>query len=411
MSDLTQLILNQAKDDLRAAPGNVRRAVNGQAALDRAFSIDQLRTLARRRVPGAVFDFLDGAANDEVTAAWNREDLDSLALVPKLLRGEAVDTSVALFGRRLGSPFIGAPTGLTGMVHPAGEIALAKAFHAHDSIYTLSTTGSKSVEDVTTAAPGPLWFQMYMWRDKGLVKELLSRADAAGCEALVVTADVPVSGSRERDKRNRFGIPPRVTGSAVVDALRCWRWTRSFVSNPALVPASMGGASDSEAGGGAVDFARFINDQFDPAASWRDVEWLRDIWPKTLLLKGVLDPQDAITAKEAGCDGVIVSNHGGRQLDTAVSTTWALPRIAEAIEDTPVLVDGGIRRGGDAVKLLALGARACLIGRAPLYGLAAGGEAGVRRALTLLHDELRLALALVGRPTLDSLDASAVVAR
>jgi L-lactate dehydrogenase (cytochrome) len=300
-------------------------------------------------------------------------------------------------------PLLAAPTGLTGLTHHRGEVAIARAAHAAGTVPVLSAMASYTIEEVVRESPGPAWFQLYMWRDRSLVRHLIERARAAGHLALVVTVDVPLAGSRERDKRNGFGIPPRVTLRSLSHGLVRPRWSADFIRRPRMSVANAAGH-----GGGPADarsLTGYVNSQFDPTLTWRDVAWIREEWGGPVVVKGILRPDDAALAVRAGASAVIVSNHGGRQLDHAPSSIAALPGIVDAVgHEAEVYFDGGIRRGSDIVKALAIGARACLTGRALLYGLGAGGDAGAAWAMHLLTEELRLAMALLGCPSVQSLD-------
>jgi L-lactate dehydrogenase (cytochrome) len=407
VNELARILRRQVEADVRDLPATLRRRFSEEGRVQRCTSIADLRRLARRTIPGAVFDYLDGAAWDEVTARRNREDFEKLTIVPRaLVDVGAVDTSTSVLGHALSVPIIGAPTGLTGLMHHRGELALAGALHAAGSIYTLATPASYSIEEVAAKAPGPRWFQLYVWRDRGLVRELIERARAAGYLALVLTVDSPRAGPRERDVRNRFSTPPRITLSSFFEGLVRPRWSAAFIREPRMTMANL---SQRIGGPDAVALARFINEQLDASVTWADFERLRDLWQGHILVKGVVRAEDARIAVELGASAVVVSNHGGRQLDHAPSTIQSLPAIVETVgSEAEVLLDGGIRRGTDILKALALGARACLSGRALVYGLAAGGDAGARRALHLLTEELRLAMALAGCPSLDEVDETLV---
>ena len=403
------MLARQLRADLGTAPSALRRRLAAGGRAQRAGNIAELRALARRRVPRPVFDYIDGAAGDEVTAARNQADLRALALVPRVLAGAAeVDLTTTVLGQRLAVPLLGAPTGLTGLVHHQGEAAVARAVHAAGGLYVLSSAGSRSIDEVARMSPGPRWFQLYVGRDRGLVRSLLGRARAAHYGALVVTVDVARAGARERDRRNGFSVPPRVTAQAIAQGLRCPRWSADFISHPRVL--SQAALLAGVAGGAARPLAELINSQFDPALSWSDIGWLREHWDGPIVLKGILRPADAQQAARLGIAAVVVSNHGGRQLDGAPSSISALPRILDAVGgELEVYMDGGIRRGVDVVKALALGARACLSARALLYGLAAGGPAGAVRAMRLLVDELSLAMVLAGAGSIADLDASWIV--
>jgi L-lactate dehydrogenase (cytochrome) len=396
----------QLADDVRRLPATARRELSESGRAQRAVNIADLRALARRRLPRGVYGYVDGAAWDEVTKARNESDLRALALRPRVLVGTTeIDLSTDVLGRRLDIPLLAAPTGLTGLVHHEGEAGIARAIHGAGGLYVLSSAASRTLEDVAAASPGPRWFQLYVSRDRGLAQALLERARGAGYEALVVTVDVSRPGARERDMRNGFTVPPRVTARSLVDGVRRPRWTANFLSRPHILSESL--LSSVSHSGHAGSLGELISRQFDPALSWRDIAWVQEHWDGPLLIKGVLRGDDARQAASMGLAGVIVSNHGGRQLDHATSAIRALPEVVDAGGgELEVYMDGGIRRGVDIIRALALGARACLAGRALLYGLAAGGPAGAQRAVAILVDELRLAMALLGCPSVRELDAT-----
>jgi L-lactate dehydrogenase (cytochrome) len=374
------------------------------ARLARCANIEDLRDLARRSLPRAVFDFVDGAANDEVTARRNRDAFDKTVWRPAILTGDPKpDLSTTVLGQPIAAPIIGAPTGLTGLVHHEGELGIARAVHASGSVYILSSMASYAIEEIAARTSGPAWFQIYLWRDRELVRDLLARAGASGFRALVLTVDVPVTGARERDRRNRFGIPPRLTMRALAEGVKRPRWSSDFVRRPRMTLANVhgrgGGPSD------AVSLAAYVNSQFDPSISWNDLMWLRETWDGPIVVKGVLTGADASHAVELGADAVSVSNHGGRQLDLTPSSLDALREVVDRVAgDAEVYLDGGVRRGGHVAAALALGARACLIGRPFVYGLGAAGTRGVARAVELLIEELRTTLILLGCPAVSSLD-------
>jgi L-lactate dehydrogenase (cytochrome) len=396
----------QVAQDMRRLPQTTRERVSEAGRAQRAINIGDLRALARRRLPAGVFDYVDGAAWDEVTKRRNESDLRSLALRPRMLVGATeIDLSTEVLGRRIEIPLLGAPTGLTGLVHHEGEVGIARAVHDAGGLYVLSSAASRTLEDVASASPGPRWFQLYVGRDRGLAQALLERARATGYEAVVVTVDVARPGPRERDQRNGFIVPPRVTARTLVDGVRRPRWTANFLSRPRILSESLLLSMAQE--GQAQSMAELIGRQFDPALSWRDIAWVQEHWDGPLLIKGILRGDDARQAASLGLAGVIVSNHGGRQLDHATSTIRALPEIVDAAGgELEVYMDGGIRRGVDIIRALALGARGVLAGRALVYGLAAGGPAGAQRAVQILVDELRLAMTLLGCPSVRELDAS-----
>jgi L-lactate dehydrogenase (cytochrome) len=400
----------QLADDVRRLPQTTRERLSEAGRAQRAINIADLRTLARRRLPAGVFDYVDGAAWDEVTKRRNESDLQALMLRPRMLVGATqIDLATEVLGRRVAVPLLGAPTGLTGLVHHEGEVGIAQAVHEAGSLYVLSSAASRTLEDVAAASPGPRWFQLYVGRDRGLAQALLERARATGYEAVVVTVDVARPGPRERDQRNGFVVPPRVTARTLVDGVRRPRWTANFVSRPRILSESLLLSMAQE--GQAASLAELIARQFDPGLSWRDIAWVQEHWDGPLLIKGILRGDDARQAASLGLAGVIVSNHGGRQLDHVTSTIRALPEVVEAAGgELEVFMDGGIRRGVDIVRALTLGARGVLAGRALVYGLAAGGPAGARRAMQILVDELRLAMTLLGCPSVRELDSSWVTA-
>lgn len=371
-------------------------------------SIDDLRERARRRLPRAVFDYIDGGAEDEFTLRRNRDGFERITFRPRVLVDTtARDQSTTVLGQRLETPLILAPTGLCGMAAPRGELLAARAALRAGTIFTLSTLSAVSIEEVAREVPGPHWFQLYVWRDRDLTRSLVERAAKAGYRAMMLTVDVPVFGQRERDVRNGATIPPRVTVRNVFDSARRIGWLLRMARHPRIDFANVRGRSgDARA---AFSLSAFVSSQFDPSVSWKDLAWFRSIWPGPLLLKGIMSAEDARLAVEHGVDAVIVSNHGGRQLDGLPGAIEVLPEVVEAVRGrTEVIFDGGIRRGGDAVKAIALGARACMIGRPYLYGMGAAGQAGVERAIGILRTEIDRVQALIGRPALADLDRSAV---
>jgi isopentenyl diphosphate isomerase/L-lactate dehydrogenase-like FMN-dependent dehydrogenase len=373
-------------------------ATSAPAKLPRmALNIEELRLRARRRVPRAVFDFIDGAAEDEVTLRRNRSAFARHALVPRVgVDVSSVDLAATVLGERLQAPLVLAPTGLCGMATSRGEIPTARATTDAGIRWTASCLSSVTLEEIAREAPGGHWFQVYVWKDRAVTQKLIERAAASGYRVLVVTLDVPVLGQRERDVRNGATIPPRVTLRNAIDTLCCPRWLWTIWRGSPVTFANVTPAAGS---GSLKPFALspFVNSLFDPAVTWKDVEWMRRLWKGPLAVKGVMTAEDARLSIEHGADAVVVSNHGGRQLDDAPGSLEALPEIAEAVGSRgEVLLDGGIRRGTDMAKALALGARACMVGRPYLYGLAAAGQAGVADAIRILLAELRRAMALMG---------------
>ena len=370
-----------------------------------AVNIEDLRRLARRRLPRGVFNYIDGGAEDEVTLRANADAFRRWNFAPRVLADVSrVDTSVTLLGRRLPFPLVLAPAGFTRMAAPDGELAVARAAARAGLPYSLSTVATRSIEEVAAAADGTLWFQLYVLRDRGLVRELVQRAAAAGYQALMPTVDIPVPGRRERDVRHGFTLPPQLGLGTIVDGIRHPGWTWRFIRSDPIVFSNVGGGSAGD-GSTPVALASLINSLFDPAFTWRDLAWLREIWEGALVVKGIQTVADARLAADHGCDAIVLSNHGGRQLDGAPPVLDLVAPVVDAVGGRlAVICDGGVRRGGDIVKALALGARACMAGRAYLYGLGAGGEAGVDYAIALLADEMARTMALLGCPTVAQLD-------
>jgi L-lactate dehydrogenase (cytochrome) len=359
--------------------------------LARAATIGDLRELARRRVPRAVFDYTDGAAGAEISLRRSREAFERVEFRPRVLRNvSAVDPSTTLLGTPAALPLVFAPTGFTRLMHTEGESAVARVAERVGVPYALSTMGTTSLEALAAAAPGARrWFQLYLWRDREASAALVERARAAGYEALVLTVDTPVAGPRLRDVRNGFTIPPALSARTVVNAARHPRWWVDLLTTPPLEFASL------RSWGGTV--AELVDRVFEPAAVLADVRALRASWPGALIVKGILDVDDACAVVDAGADAVVVSDHGGRQLDRSSTPLEQLPAIVGAVGDrAEVYLDGGILDGADVVAAVASGARACLIGRAYLYGLMAGGERGVQRATDILAREVTRTMQLLG---------------
>ena len=371
-------------------------------------NVEEARRRAKRRLPRVAFDFIDGGSDDEVTLRENRRAFERVQLRPRqLVDVEERDQSVTVFGERLDSPVILAPTGMARIAGGGGDLAGVVGAGRRNTIFTLSTMATHSIEEVASAASGPLWFQLYLVRDRGINDELVARAETAGYKALVVTVDVPVVSVRERDVRNGLTVPPRLRPRTAVDMLRRPRWLRSQLPLMTFANFHNTGLQSPRR---AVEHAKWVRETLAHAgATMADLEELRKTWAGPLLVKGTVTAEDALAAVDAGADGIIVSNHGGRQLDGCIPTLEALPEIADAVGDrAEVFLDGGVRRGTDVVKALALGAKACLIGRPWLWGAASGGADGVERILELLHDEIDRALALVGRPSAADIDRGAV---
>lgn len=378
--------------------------------LDRQASVADLRRLARRRLPRGVFDYIDGAAEDEQALARNRAAFDRALLSPRVLQGNQVpEITSSILGGPVAYPMVLAPTGFTRIADPQGELAVARAAERAGLPYVLSTLSTRSIEEVRAVSRGRLWFQVYVWRDRGLVAEMLERARDAGYEALVVTVDTAMFGRRERDVRRGFSLPPTIGARTFVDGLTHPGWTWSFIRSEPIRFANVVGRHVGD-GASPVDLAAYVNQQMDPTLSWDDVTWLRERWDGPILVKGIQRVDDAVRAADEGVDAVVLSNHGGRQLDVGPATFDLIAPVADAVGDRiEVLCDGGVRRGSDIVKARAAGAAAVLAGRAYLYGLGAAGEEGVDRVLTWFADDVRRTLALVGAPDVESLDPSYLV--
>jgi L-lactate dehydrogenase (cytochrome) len=359
-------------------------------------NVEDLRTLARRKIPKALFDYVDRGSYDELTYGTNRSDLKAIRFRQRVLI-DADNRSLAttMLGEAVSMPVAIAPTGLTGLLHGNGEMVAARAAEKAGIRFTLSTMSICSIEDVRSATTAPFWFQLYVFRDRGFSEEVIARAHRAGCTALFVTVDLPLRGQRHADIKNGLQVPPRLTMRNAFDIATKPGWAMSVLMGKRKSFGNIDAYLKRK--GGVWAAGRWANDNFDASLSWRDVEWVRKLWPGKLVLKGILDPADAQMAADLGADAIVVSNHGGRQLDGAPSTIVALPKIAEAAgHRLEVLFDGGVRSGQDVLKALALGARGCMVGRAYLYGLAAMGEAGVAKALGMIGDELRVSMSLTG---------------
>ncbi|MBN9098620.1 MAG: alpha-hydroxy-acid oxidizing protein [Pseudonocardia sp.] len=373
-----------------------------------AVTIADLRAAARRRLPRMVFDFVDGGAEDELTRNDNEAAFRRLTFRPRVL----VDVSerpqaVTVLGRELATPVVLGPTGLMRMVRHEGELAAAAAAERFGTVSVQSSGSSVSLEDVAASVTSPQWFQLYPWGDRRTVENLIGRARDSGYEAMVVTVDVPVVGAREKDLRNGLTVPPEVSPRTGWDLVRHPAWLAGLLSHPRPTYANFVGLMPDARGTSGL--AAHTNGLLNPATTWRDLEWMIRRFDGPVLLKGVMTADDARLAVEAGCQGGAVSNHGGRQADSVPAALDALPEVvAEVGHLADVLLDGGVRRGGDVVKALALGAKACLVGRPWVYGLAAGGTPGVERVLEILRDEIDRTLALIGRPGVASLDETAL---
>jgi L-lactate dehydrogenase (cytochrome) len=371
--------------------------------------IDDLRELAKRRVARAIFDYVDRGSYAEATLRANRTDLELLTLRQRV--GIDVDkrsTRTTMLGQEVTMPVALAPVGLTGLNWADGEMLAARAAERFGVPFTLSTMSICSIEDVAGALAKPFWFQLYVMRDRGFAASLIERAKAAKCSALMLTLDLQIQGQRHRDLKNGLSVPPKLTLGTVLDVMTKPGWALNVLRGKRKSFGNLAGRLPDA--NSLTTLSQWIAGQFDPTLSWKDVEWVKNLWGGKLVLKGILDAEDAKLAAACGVDAIVVSNHGGRQLDGAMSSIRALPEIAEAVGDkTEVWFDGGIRSGQDVLKALALGASATLIGRAFVYGLGAMGEKGVSTSLGLIQRELDVTMALCGLR--DVRDASAAILR
>ncbi len=368
-------------------------------------SIADLRALARARVPRAIFEYADRGSYDELTIARNRSDLQAIEFRQRVMRDlSKLSVASTMAGQAVTMPLAIAPTGLTGLFYGDGEIHGARAAQAFGIPFCLSTMSICSIEDVHQAVPQPFWFQVYLMRDRGFNQELIARARAAQCSALMLTVDLQVQGLRRRDPKNGLSIPPRLTLANAIDIATKPAWALRVLLGKRRTFGNLAGRM--RAGDNLGTLSEWIASQFDPAVTWRELDWIRSLWPGKLIIKGIMEADDARTAAGMGVDAMVVSNHGGRQLDGAPSTISVLPEIVDAVAGrTEVWFDGGVQSGQDMLRALALGARGCLIGKSFLYALAAMGGAGVTLALNILRKELEVTLALTGCTDAAKVDA------
>ena len=373
-----------------------------------AYAIEDLRRAAQRHLPRAIFDFFDGGAEDELTLRDNRAAFARLRFFPRVLRDVSViNTGIDLLGQPAALPVAIAPTGAVGYGRPGGDVAIARAAAAAGIPYTLSSSATASIEQIADAAPGRLWFQSYIFKNKTFQNALIERARVADYEALMITVDLPVGGKRERDQRNDFSVPFKLTPKNTLDFALHPAWVLSMLRRGLPVMENLRGLELANKQPSASAIATSVGKNYDTAFDWDALHKLRDQWPRKLIVKGVLHPVDAKRLADMGCDAIVVSNHGGRQLDGAVATLDALPGIVQAIAGRiPVLLDGGIRRGSDIVKALACGAQGVLLGRATLYGAVAADQAGAERAMAILKDELTRTMQLCGARTIQEIEAA-----
>jgi L-lactate dehydrogenase (cytochrome) len=381
----------------------------GKRRIRAGANVSDLRAIARRRLPRGVFDYIDGAAEDERTAASNVNAYERVTFRPRVLRDVGrVDISSTLLGRPLAYPLVLAPTGFTRIAHPEGELAVARAAKRAALPYALSTLGTRSIEEVAATGASRLWFQVYVWKDRGLVADLVERAAAAGYEALCITVDTAVLGRRERDVRRGFELPPKVGVGTLVDGIVHPAWTWRFLTSEPILFANVAGQGVGD-GTDAVSLAEYASQQFDSGLSWNDVKWFRERWTGPIVIKGIQAVEDARIAVDAGIEAIALSNHGGRQLDSAPAALDLLVPVVDAVGDrVEIICDGGVRRGSDIVKALALGAKAVMAGRAYLYGLGAIGEAGVDHVLSMFASDMKRTMALIGATQVADLDRSYV---
>jgi L-lactate dehydrogenase (cytochrome) len=366
--------------------------------------IEDLRQIARRKVPRAFFDYAEAGSYAQETLRANRADFERLKLRQRVLVDvDKRDLSTTILGEKVSLPLALAPIGLCGMQHGDGEILACRAAQAAGIPFTLSTMSICSIEDVAEAVKKPFWFQVYVIRDRGFMRELIARAAAAKCSALVLTLDLQILGQRHCDIKNGMTVPPEIKLKNVIDIATKPAWALSILKGKRKTFGNLAGHVKGMENVNSL--AEWTASQFDPTLNWKDVEWIKSLWPGKLILKGIMDLEDARMAAKSGADAMIVSNHGGRQLDGAPSSISALPKIAEAVgNEIEVMVDGGIRSGQDVLRALALGARSCMIGRSYIYGLGAGGEAGVAKAIEIIGKELDVSMALTGTRNVRDID-------
>lgn len=379
--------------------------------MKKASCIEDLRQAARRRVPQAYFRYVDGGSYCEQTLRANRADLERIGLRQRVLVDvSGRETETTILGEKASLPIVLSTVAMSGLVHGDGEILACKAAHEAGVPYILSTVSILSIEDVHEAVGRPFWFQLYFVKDRGFLRSLIERAIAAECSALVLTVDLQVMGERLGDIENGLTVPPKLTPRTIVDMARRPAWVRSILT---ARRRNFGNLAGHMKGMEGIDtLAGVIARHFDQSLNWRDVEWIRSLWPGKLVIKGILDVEDARMARSSGAAAIVVSNHGGRQLDGAPSSVSMLPKIADAVgADIEVMFDGGIRSGQDVMRALALGARSCLVGRAYVYGLGAAGQSGVSRAIEIIRKELHVTMALTGVTRIDEIDGRVLADR
>lgn len=378
------------------------------AKLEEAFTIQDLKKIAKSKVPSVMFDYMQGGAEDELTLKWNREAFGKYEFVPRVLRDvSSIDLSTTVQGVDLKIPIISAPTGMSRMFHHLGERAVVKASHKAGAAYSLSTVSTTSIEDVAAMSNGPLFFQIYAWHNRDMVYDFINRCKSNNYNGIMLAVDLASLGKRERDLRNGHGRPNVLRKNTALGALTKPAWLYHFLTKPKWRMANM--VNHLPYGADAMKVIDNVNEQFSASVNWNDVKELKSKWDGRFMLKGIQSVEDAILAAEHGVSGIILSNHGGRQLDGAPAALDLLPKVVEAVgSNVEVLIDGGIERGSDVIKAIALGAKAVLIGKAYLYGLAAGGEVGVSKSFEILEDEMLRVMQLIGCTSVDKLDSTYV---
>ncbi|MGB0918244.1 MAG: alpha-hydroxy acid oxidase [Flavobacteriales bacterium] len=381
------------------------------AKLDEAFSIEDLKALAKKNVPSVMFDYLQGGSEDELTLDWNRQAFNKYEFVPRVLRDVSkIDLSTEVQGVNINIPIITAPTGMSRMFHHLGEKAAVRASHKAGTAYSLSTVSTTSIEDVAKESNGPLFFQIYAWKNKQMVTDFIQRCQKEKYDGLMLAVDLPSLGKRERDLKNGHGRPAVIRKNTALGALSKPAWLYNFLTKPKWKMANM--VEHLPHGADAMKVIDNVNAQFRADVDWKDAQEMVKLWNGKFMLKGIQSVEDAVKAAEIGASGIVISNHGGRQLDGAPAPLDLLPEVVKAVgSDIEVLMDGGIMRGSDVIKAIALGAKSVLIGKAYLYGLAAGGEAGVDKTYEILTDEMTRVMQLIGCKSISELNASYVQKR
>jgi L-lactate dehydrogenase (cytochrome) len=371
-------------------------------------TFEDFRSIAKKKLPKMVFDFVDGGADSEISLRANRKAFENIQFDPHWLTDVSKrETNTVILGESVSMPLLLAPCGLAGVVHKEGELAVARAAERANTIFCISTGSCYSLEEIAAASRAKLWFQLYLWKSEEVVKSLVQRAKDVDCKALVLTVDVPAVGKRERDYKNGMSLPPRIRLNNILDASYRFRWLSHFMTGPEITFGNLRGVAE---GDNASAIGQYVDRELnDPSATWEKVDWIRKMWNGPLAIKGILSARDAREAINRGVDAIYVSNHGGRQLDSVPGTADVLSEVVDAVNGrAEILLDGGIRRGEDIAKALALGADACLAGRPWYFGLAADGERGVSRVLEILQTDLLRTMTLLGAPKIDDINSSLI---